>query len=53
MVYLLQKFRQCLLGGPFKFFTNHYSLKYLVKKHVLKGWICYWNGVPRGRIRLF
>jgi hypothetical protein len=32
MVYSLQKFRHYLLGGPFKFFTDHSTLKYLVNK---------------------
>ena len=42
MVYSLQKFRHYLLGGMFKFFTNHSVLKYLVNKIVLEGWICRW-----------
>jgi hypothetical protein len=37
MVYALQKFRHYLLGGHFKNFTNHFALKYLVKKPVLWG----------------
>jgi hypothetical protein len=37
MVYSLQKFRHYLLGQHFKIFTNHYSLKYLVKKLMLGG----------------
>ena len=32
MVYALQKFRHYLLGAPFKMFTDHSSLKYLVNK---------------------
>jgi hypothetical protein len=32
MIYALQKFRHYLLGGHFKFFTNHSALKYLVNK---------------------
>lgn len=35
MVYSLQKFRHYLLGGPFKFFIDHFSLKYLVNKPML------------------
>lgn len=43
MVYSLQKFRHYLLGAPFKFFTNHSALKYLVNvKPVLEGRICRW-----------
>ena len=40
MVYALKKFRHYLLGGQFKMFTDHSTLKYLVSKPVL-GWkIC-------------
>jgi len=42
MVYLLQKFKYYLLGGPFKFFTGHFALKYLVNKPVLEGRIFIW-----------
>ena len=42
MVYALQKFRNYLLGAPFKMFTDHSSLKYLVNKTVLGGRICRW-----------
>lgn len=42
VVYLLQKFRNYLLGGPFKFFIDHSTFKYLVKKPVLEGKICIW-----------
>jgi len=42
MVYALQKFRHCLLGGQFKMFTDHSALKYLVNKPVLGGRICRW-----------
>jgi hypothetical protein len=42
MVYVLQKFRQYSLGGNFKMFTDHSSLKYLVNKPVLGGRICRW-----------
>jgi hypothetical protein len=42
MVYALQKFRHYLLGGHFKFFTDHSTLKYLVNKPVLEGRICRW-----------
>jgi hypothetical protein len=37
MVYALQKFRHYLLGGHFKNFTHHSTLKYLVNKPVLGG----------------
>ena len=42
MVYALQKFRHYLLGGHFKMFTDHSTLKYLVNKPVLGGKICRW-----------
>lgn len=42
MVYALQKFPHYLLGGHFKFFTDHSYLKYLVNKPVLEGRICRW-----------
>jgi len=42
MVYALQKFRHYLLGAPFKMFTNHSTLKYLVNKPVLGGRIYRW-----------
>ena len=42
MVYALQKFRNYLLGGHFKMFTNHSALKYLVNKSLLGGNICHW-----------
>ena len=42
MVYALQKFRHYLLGGQFKIFTDHSTLKYLVNKLVLGGRICRW-----------
>ena len=42
MVYALHKFRHYLLGGHFKMFTDHSSLKYLVNKPVLWGYICLW-----------
>jgi hypothetical protein len=37
MVYALQKLHHYLLGGHFKMFTNHSTLKYLVNKPVLGG----------------
>ena len=37
MVYALQKFRNYLLGGHFKIFTDHSALKYLVNNPVLGG----------------
>jgi hypothetical protein len=42
MVYVLQKFRHYLLGGNFKMFTDHFTLKYLDTKLVLVGRICRW-----------
>jgi hypothetical protein len=42
MVYALQKFHHYLLGGHFKMFTDHSTLKYLVNKSVLGGRICRW-----------
>jgi hypothetical protein len=42
MVYALQKFRHYLLGGYFKMFIDHSTLKYLVNKPVLGGRICRW-----------
>jgi hypothetical protein len=40
MVYALQNFHHYLLGGHFKMFTDHSTLKYLVNKIVLGGIIC-------------
>jgi hypothetical protein len=40
MVYVLQKFHHYLLGGHFKMFTDHSTLKYLVKKPMLGGRLC-------------
>lgn len=37
MVYALQKYRHYLLGSPFKLFTDHSVLKYLVNNPVLGG----------------
>lgn len=42
MGYTLQKFRHYLLGGHFKMYTDHSTLKYLVNKPVLGGNICKW-----------
>jgi hypothetical protein len=42
MVYALQKFLHYLLGGHFKMFTDHSTLKYLVNKPMLGGRICIW-----------
>jgi hypothetical protein len=42
MVYALQKFRHYLLGGNYKMFIDHSTLKYLVNKTVLQGRICIW-----------
>jgi hypothetical protein len=42
MVYALQKFGHYLLGGHFKMFTDHSSLKYLVNKPMFGGRICKW-----------
>jgi hypothetical protein len=40
MVYALQKFYHYMLGGHFKMFKNHSTLKYLVNKPLLGGRIC-------------
>jgi hypothetical protein len=42
MVYALQKFLHYLLGGHFKMFIDHSTLKYLVNKPFLGGRICRW-----------
>ena len=42
MVYSLQKFHHFVLGGTFKFFTDHSAIKYLVKKLLLEGRIYKW-----------
>ena len=42
IVYALYKFRHYLLGGHFKMYTDHSTLKYLVNKPVLGGKICRW-----------
>ena len=42
MVYALQKFRNYLLGGHFKMFTDHLALQYLVNNPVLGGRIRRW-----------
>jgi hypothetical protein len=42
MVHALQKIRHYLLGGNFKFFIDHSTMKYLVNKSVLEGRICRW-----------
>jgi hypothetical protein len=42
MVYAFHKFHHYLLGGHFKMFTNHSTLKYLVNKPVLGGRIYRW-----------
>jgi hypothetical protein len=42
MVYSLQKFRHYLLGSHFNMYTNHFSLRYLVNKLVLRGRTCIW-----------
>jgi hypothetical protein len=42
MIYALHKFRHYLLGSHFKFFTDHFALKYLVNKPLLEGIICIW-----------
>ena len=39
-VYALQKFHHYLVGGHFKMFIDHSTLKYIVKKPVLGGRIC-------------
>jgi hypothetical protein len=42
MVYALEKFHHYLLGGHFKMFIDHSTLKYIVNKTVLGGRICRW-----------
>ena len=42
MVYVLQKFHHYLLGGNFKIYIDHLTLKYLVNKPMLGGKICQW-----------
>jgi hypothetical protein len=42
MIYALHNFIHYLLGSHFKFFTDHFALKYLVNKLVLEGRICRW-----------
>lgn len=42
MVNALHKFRHYFLGSPFKMFTDHSMLKYLVNKVFLGGKICRW-----------
>ena len=42
IVYALQKFCHYLLGGNFKMFIDHSTLKYLVNKPMLGGNICRW-----------
>jgi hypothetical protein len=42
MIYSLQKFRNYLLGSHFKFFTDHYTLKYIFNNPILEGIICQW-----------
>jgi hypothetical protein len=39
MIYALQKFINYLLGSHLKFFTDHFALKYLVKKPILEGMV--------------
>jgi hypothetical protein len=41
-MHAMQKFCHYLLGGHFKMFTDHSTLKYLVNKPVLGGRICRW-----------
>jgi hypothetical protein len=42
MVYALQNFIHYLLGKHLKMFIDHSTLKYLVNKPMLGGWICKW-----------
>jgi len=42
MVYVLQKYRDYLLGGHVKMYIDHSTLKYLVNKLVLGGHILRW-----------
>ena len=40
MVYVLQTFRNYLLGGHFKMYTNYSMMKYLVNNSALGGRYC-------------
>jgi hypothetical protein len=42
MVYSLQKLFHYMLGSIFKFFSDHFSLKYIFNNIVLGGLICRW-----------
>jgi hypothetical protein len=42
IMYSLQNFKNYMLGGHFKFFVDHSTLKYLVNKSDLEGQICRW-----------
>ena len=42
MVFALQNYRHYLLDDPFKFYTDHQPLKYLVNKPLHHGRICRW-----------
>ena len=42
MVYTLHKYQHYFLGGHFKMYTDHSTLKYLVNKAVLGGKIFRW-----------
>ena len=42
MVYTLQKFRNYLLGGHFKMYTDHSALKCLVNNPMLGGRVYRW-----------
>jgi hypothetical protein len=42
MVYVLEKFRNYLLGSHFNMYIENSTLKYLVNKPVLGGRICKW-----------
>ena len=52
MVYALQNFKHYLLGGHFKMYTDHSTLKYLVNKLVLgvkyaNGCCCFRNMISK------
>ena len=42
MIYALQKYHHYFLGGHFKMYIDHSTLKYLVNYPVLRGHICRW-----------
>jgi hypothetical protein len=47
MVYALQNFRHYFLGSHFKMYTNHSTLRYLVKKPIGEENLHMFSIVPR------